>query len=347
MRVAPLAVCVLHLIARRVSCFSASVPRRAAFYTDPDLERRGRDALLLPGALEDVLTEGSCKIMPVYKGKSCLVVEEGKASIYTMAVTLARELLEADSSGATATLIHLGAKGGHRYFGLHVPPHMPFPAPPGAQLLELRSAAEMLLDDADSGLLGLARALAAFHGATGFCPACGTATASYKLGSGRRCTAAECGAVQYPRIDPAVMMMVLSTDGSHALLGRKKAWAPGRYSCLAGFTEMSESLEQTVVREVEEEAGVAVDPASVIFVSSQPWPFPRQLMVGFFARALPAEGGALPTLYVDPKELEAAQWFPKGEVAAALSSDGSDGGLHFPGKASLARRLLQDWALGT
>ncbi|KAJ1479275.1 NUDIX hydrolase domain-like protein [Baffinella frigidus] len=147
----------------------------------------------------------------------------------------------------------------------------------------------------DAGILAAARGMAVWHRAARFCQSCGSGDmAPSKAGNARKCGA--CGAGAYPRIDPSVIVLVTSKGGEHALLGRKANWPEGRYSTLAGFCEVGETLEETVVREVFEESGVRVSPPSIRFTSSQTWPFPRSLMVAFHAEAehSPLGGMCLP-----------------------------------------------------
>ena len=113
------------------------------------------------------------------------------------------------------------------------------------------------------------------------------------------CTNTSCRHEQFPRLDPAIIVLV--TDGTRVLLGRQAAWPPGRYSTIAGFVEPGESLEDAVAREVAEETGVRVD--EVRYHSSQPWPFPSSLMLGFTARASTHE------VRLEDEELEDARWF--------------------------------------
>jgi NAD+ diphosphatase len=134
---------------------------------------------------------------------------------------------------------------------------------------------------------------------------------------------------QFPRTDPAVIMMV--TDGDRALLGRQASWPEGRYSTLAGFVDPGESLEEAVVREVAEETGVEV--GEVSYFGNQPWPFPQSLMVGFFARARSTE------IHVDGAELSDARWFTREEMKEQAES----GELVLPGGISISRSLVEAW----
>ncbi len=120
-----------------------------------------------------------------------------------------------------------------------------------------------------------------------------------------QCSRVECGTEIFPRIDPAIIVLV--TDGECALLGRQASWPPGRYSTIAGFVEPGESLEDAVARETLEETGVVVRESR--YHSSQPWPFPSSLMLGFMATAAPGSVAA------GSAELEDARWFSREEIA--------------------------------
>ena len=149
----------------------------------------------------------------------------------------------------------------------------------------------------------------------------------------RRCTDPGCAAMHFPRTDPAVIMLVI--DGERALLGRNKNFPlPGMYSTLAGFVEPGESLEDAVAREVREETGVTVGP--VVYHSSQPWPFPANIMLGFHAVALSTE------ITIDFGELEDARWFTRDYLASHRDDDT----FRLPRRDSIARRLIEDWLAG-
>ena len=135
-----------------------------------------------------------------------------------------------------------------------------------------------MVGQADGGLIAFAVAMGNWHRRHRFCANCGAPTEPREGGLVRVCPV--CGAQHHPRTDPVVIMLVI--DGDRALLGRQAAWPAGRYSALAGFVEPGESLEESVAREVREEAGVRVD--EVTYISSQPWPFPASLMLGFTCR---------------------------------------------------------------
>jgi NAD+ diphosphatase len=176
-----------------------------------------------------------------------------------------------------------------------------------------------------AGVLAYARAMLHWRGRHRFCGACGAPTQPASAGHVQRCTAADCGIDHFPRLDPAIIVLV--TDGERALLGRQAAWPAGRYSTIAGFVEPGESLEDAVAREVLEETGVAVVDAE--YHSSQPWPFPSSLMIGYLARADAAE---VPRA---DEELEDVRWFTREEIAA-----GHPG---LPPPQSVSYRLIEQW----
>ena len=199
---------------------------------------------------------------------------------------------------------------------------LPLPADTGFEDLRLTGGA---LPAEEAGLLAYARAMVLWRGRHRHCGACGAPTASENAGHLMKCSNPECGAEHFPRLDPAVIVLV--SDGERALLGRQPSWPPGRYSTIAGFVEPGESLEDAVAREVLEETGVAVHDVS--YHSSQPWPFPSSLMLGFMAQAAP-----LAPIRTDD-ELEDARWFTREEVATGVPG--------LPPPQSVSYRLIEDW----
>ncbi|MCT9932542.1 NAD(+) diphosphatase [Planotetraspora sp. A-T 1434] len=200
------------------------------------------------------------------------------------------------------------------------------PLPPG-EAAGLRQAGAQL-DDRDAGLLVYAVALEAWHETHEFCPRCGSRTDITASGHMRICP--KDGSQHFPRVDPAVIMLVLDDD-DRVLLARGPEWPEGRMSVLAGFVEPGESLEHAVMREVLEEVGVTV--TAPRYMGSQPWPFPRSLMLGFVARATTTE------LRPDREEIAEARWLSREELAAQVES----GELALPGQVSIARRLIETW----
>lgn len=189
----------------------------------------------------------------------------------------------------------------------------------------------------DAPLLLHAVGMAEWLLATRHCPRCGAALEPRRAGHELRCTG--CGKPQFPRSDPAVIMLVAhgepGADDERCLLGRHPSWPPGRFSTLAGFVEPGETMEDAVRREVLEETGVVV--GDVAYVGSQPWPLPASLMVGFEGRA------STTAVEVDGEELDDARWFTRAELRAGAE----DGSLVLPGGVSISRSLIERWYGGT
>ena len=183
----------------------------------------------------------------------------------------------------------------------------------------------------DLGLLVHAVALTEWHATHRFCPRCGGRLEPVQAGHVLECE--QCGRHQFPRADPAVIMMV--TSGDRALLGRQSSWPEGRYSTLAGFVDPGESFEDAVIREVAEEADITV--TEVAYFGNQPWPFPASLMIGFFARASTTD------ITVDGVEIADARWFTREE----LRSEAEAGTIVLPGGISISRSLIEAWYGGT
>jgi NAD+ diphosphatase len=194
----------------------------------------------------------------------------------------------------------------------------------GERFSELRPLTSEL-PAGEASLLAYARALHLWRENHRYCSRCSTPMRSVRAGHVRHCPA--CGYDSFPRLDPAIIVLV--HDGNTALLGRKASWSPGRYSTIAGFVEPGESLEDAVRREVYEETGIA--PTRIGYHSSQPWPFPSSLMLGFTARAT----AATPVLH--DGELEDARWFSRDELLG--------GEFTLPPPESISRRLIDGWLL--
>jgi NAD+ diphosphatase len=201
----------------------------------------------------------------------------------------------------------------------------------GGALMDLRDSVQ-LVPAPEAAILAYARGLMYWHRKNGFCAACGHKSVARKAGHERACTNEACGATHFPRTDTAVIVLV--HDGDDALLCRQSHWPPGMHSTLAGFLEPGESLEENVAREIFEESGVRL--SDVRYHSSQPWPFPASIMVGFMAKAASRE------INVDEKELEYANWYNRDWLRDVKPSDD----FRMPGEYSIARRLLRDWIDG-
>ena len=244
-----------------------------------------------------------------------------------LAADIAMELLQRD-----AAPVLLGLVDGTAHFAVDLsdladPAADPLLAPLG-HFVDLRSVGPLIGHD-DGAILAYARGLLHWHARHRYCGVCGAPTISAEAGHVRRCGNPDCAAVHFPRTDPAIIVLV--TDGERALLGRQKIWPPGMHSTLAGFVEPGESLEDAVRREIREEAGIEI--GEVSYHSSQPWPFPSSIMLGFFARALTTE------LRLADDELEFAAWYSRGQLEASPE----DETFRLPRRDSIARRLVEDW----
>ncbi|GGE84990.1 NAD(+) diphosphatase [Sphingomonas prati] len=186
------------------------------------------------------------------------------------------------------------------------------------------------LEPAQAATYAAARSLIDWHARHRFCANCGTPTTLYRAGWGRRCPG--CRAEHFPRTDPVVIM--LAEHAGCVLVGRQRSWPTGRYSALAGFVEVGESIEEAVARELAEEAGVVA--TSVRYLVSQPWPFPSQLMVACIAPVADA------ALHLDQHELEDAFWATREDIRAALAAE-PDARFIAPPPYAVAHTLFARW----
>ena len=297
--------------------------RRANTYTGSPLDRASNlrdDAAFVAQALVDP----SARFVAVWRARSLMT---GVAEGNPVAVLLSRDQAEAALAGqdwaflgllGDAPVFAFDLSGVEDPLGL-LPDHL-------GQLTDIRATAGLLAKD-DAAILAHARGLMHWRGRHRFCGVCGGACAPRSAGNAMGC--ASCGAQHFPRTDPAVIMLV--TDGPRALLGHSTRFPNSTmYSTLAGFVEPGESLEEAVAREVFEEAGIRV--GRVFYHSSQPWPFPASIMLGFHAEALSSE------IVIDPQELADARWFSRAELRAP-----AEHGISLPRADSIARRLIEDW----
>ncbi|WP_235830299.1 NAD(+) diphosphatase [Algihabitans albus] len=279
-----------------------------------------------------VLADAASCFVPVWRDRHLFREDgQGAASAIFLPADRAEALL---ASGAETSF--LGLRDGVAHFALdlghlNTPDHAPALAGLG-DFADLRRIGPLLPRD-EGAILAHARALVHWHGRHRFCGLCGGATRSEQGGHLRRCQTPDCGALHFPRTDPAVIMLV-HDGGDRCVLGRQARFPAGMHSTLAGFVEPGESLEDTVVREVHEEVGLRV--RDVAYHSSQPWPFPSSLMLGFYAVA------DADRLRIDPHELESAAWFSRKELEASPENDS----FRLPRTDSIARRLISDWLNG-
>ena len=296
------------------------------FYSSAHIDR-AEDKRRDPDWVAAALADGATRFVPVWQGKSLL--QDGDPPVPA--------LLTADQAAALelapGETIFLGEVEGVPHFALDLstietPDHVPALAGRG-HFTDLRNVGPLLPRDQGS-LLAYARGMVYWADRHRFCGSCGTATVSSEAGHQRRCPNPDCGAPHFPRTDPAIIVLV-HDGGERCVLGRQAVWPPGMHSTLAGFVEPGESLEDAVAREVMEEVGLPLE--EITYLSSQPWPFPSSLMLGFHARATATE------LKVDEVEIESARWFTREE----LKTSPEDESLRLPRKDSIARRLVETW----
>ncbi len=255
-----------------------------------------------------------------------LVIEQGRA-LAEIGDTGARLHFVRSAQAPDGVRFLLGVDGdGLAYFGVAGP--LPEPIGPGVKPAYLREAGP-LLSDRDAGLMTHAVALANWHETFTHCPRCGAVTEPFASGHGRRCPVD--GSEHFPRVDPAMIVLVTDPD-DRCLLARNAMWPERRVSILAGFVEAGESAEQAVAREVHEETGITV--TAVTYLGSQPWPMPQSLMLGFRARA-----NGHQEIHVDADEIAEAHWYSRAELAAVVAS----GELRLPPPVSIAHHIIESW----
>ncbi len=222
----------------------------------------------------------------------------------------------------------LGEKNEGSYFAVNVDEkaHGAFEAP--GRFRDLRAVAPLLSQE-DGALLAYAKTLVYWHRRNRFCGVCGSRNEIREGGHCRACVNPQCAVVHFPRTDPAIIVLIRS--GEKCLLGRQSIWPEHMYSVLAGFVEPGESAEGAVSREVFEEAWLRVK--NIRYHSSQPWPFPCSLMLGFTADAEDER------ITLDGKELEDARWFGRRELQEAVENET----VKLPTPVSISYRLIEDW----
>ena len=269
--------------------------------------------------LDEALTHPDTRFVPVW-GDHCLVGGDP-----LQLVLLKRHQIE--NFLDTHNHIFLGLFHGKPAFAVAIKDDGSAPYPELGEFQDLRYLGSVL-SAGEANLAAHARGLVLWHASQQFCGKCGSSARPDAGGNSRRCANAECSREIFPRVDPAIIVLV--ADGDRCLLGRQTGWPDGRYSTIAGFVEPGESLEDAVRREVFEETNVRV--AAVRYHSSQPWPFPSALMLGFVAEA----GSAITQeIRLNDGELEDAQWFTRKELRSGYPK--------LPSRISIARRLVDGW----
>jgi len=206
--------------------------------------------------------------------------------------------------------------------------------PPSIKALDYRSVYQQrLLSPEELGEVAQGASLLAWNRSALYCGLCGAGTEPRGGGYRRYCAA--CAKEFFPRTDPVVIMLTVDEKNDRCLLGRSPHFRPGMFSCLAGFLEPGETIEDAVRRETREESGITL--GRVRYHASQPWPFPHTLMIGCYGEALSEE------IRFDGRELEDCRWFSRGEIREMLAEP-SEEGPSVPPEGSIAHRLISDWA---
>ena len=250
-----------------------------------------------------------------------------------------RVLLRIDEAlkfGANPGTIFLGLRDGAPIFGMGIAAAAVEKLLTGqdAVVTELRGMAmQGVVPPEQLSAIAMAKSMVTWHQRHGFCANCGTRTGMKEGGWKRECP--NCKAEHFPRTDPVVIMLV--TSGDKCLLGRQKQFLPGMYSCLAGFVEAAETIEDAVRREIFEESGIRC--TDVNYYMTQPWPYPSSLMIGCTARATSED------IVVDRTELEDARWFDRDEATLMIKRQHPDG-LAGPHPFAIAHHLLGRWVHG-
>jgi NAD+ diphosphatase len=269
-----------------------------------------------PEWLKTAILSRDARFVPVW-GDKCLATGDPMG-----AVLLARDQI-GDLPHQDET-IFLGMYREHPAFALRFDGNIAAPFSELGEYHDLRYLGSILPPD-DANLVAHARALVLWHGAQKFCGLCGSHSRTESGGNSRLCENETCAKRVFPRVDPAIIVLV--ENGDQCLLGRQQGWPEGRYSTIAGFVEPGESLEDAVRREVMEETNIRV--SGVRYHSSQPWPFPSSLMLGFRAYASSSD------IHRNDGELEDARWFTRKELRSGFPK--------LPYRVSIARRLVDHW----
>jgi NAD+ diphosphatase len=271
-----------------------------------------------PAWFAEALADERSRALPVWNSRNLMLEGDAPRAAFLELPRIPQERRN------NIDLILLGRFGDINIFAYEITGAEPPPLLPGERFEDLRMVAALLAAD-EAGLLSYARAMIAWRGRHRYCGSCGATTLPAKSGHVLVCTNPTCRHEQFPRIDPAIIVLV--SDGDRALLGRQAAWPAGRYSTIAGFVEPGESLEDAVAREVLEETGVHVE--RIEYHSSQPWPFPTSLMLGFMAHARSTE------IHMRDQELEDAQWFTRADLIGGRAI--------VPPNVSISYRLIEHW----
>lgn len=277
-------------------------------------------------ALDAHLADPRCRMVIVGAGDAMLLRASGGARSALHAMKDGRALC------GESPPIFLGLRQGIALFAGQLAADTAMPGD-GFDACDLRAIVTQGLVPADelSGIAA-AKSLVQWHARHGFCANCGAQTQMSEAGWRRDCS--QCGAQHFPRTDPVAIMAVGNDE--RCLLGRQARFPEGMWSCLAGFVEPGEALEDAVRREVFEESGIVCDDVRIL--ATQPWPYPSSLMIGAFARPKSFD------IRIDPLELEAARWFDRAELRRIFDGTHPDG-LRAPPAFAIAHHLLRHWLM--
>jgi NAD+ diphosphatase len=302
---------------------AAEIPGTVLAYSGGVIDRAATQRTE-PGWVDATLAAASTRLIPMWRDQ-CVVSGEPAVPVIVSAATAAEAVL---NSATEVVFLGLDDHGGIFAADLSQAGESAAAAAAGGErVLDVRALVGTV-SPAEAALLGYARGILYWHRHQRYCGSCGSPTRIGHGGHLRTCQNETCARLHFPRVEPAVIMLV--EHQGRCLLARHKGSAPGSYSTLAGFVGVCESLEDAVRREVAEETGVPVGP--VTYMASQGWPFPSGLMVGFRATALAQ------AVHVDGEEVIEARWFTRAELTEHARAAGRLGR-----EDSIDRYLLRSW----
>jgi len=277
------------------------------------------------------------RFVPFFNTKPLLTTANKKDGVRQIS-WLKYDQIQASPSDYNEEFILLGSKDDTFYFAVEA---LKDSEPGTTEFYGLREAS-LFLSQEEAAILAQGKSLLEWNNNHRFCGSCGSPTTPSGGGTKRLCTnqTKRCGKSLYPRTDPVAIMLIVHED--KCLLGRQAKWPKGLYSCLAGFIDSAETIEEAVAREVSEEAGVEVDLSTVKYYSSQPWPFlGGQIMIGCHAKAKSDK------ISVYESELEEARWFTKEQAKSGLENTGIEGvEFRLPPRLAIAHLLVKSWIEG-
>ena len=303
-------------------------------YAGNPLDRRS-ELRIQPDHLAELWAAPDCRVLAFWNGQPLTAERDGGLVLPALETGLASE-----AAMGAGDPVFLGLDGEAAVWAIELtgdadPAQGPLQG--RGEFVDLRMAGGRL-SSGDAGVAATARALFEWRRRHRFCSVCGHPSEQAEAGWKRICP--NCKAEHFPRTDPVTIM--LPTFGEHCLLGRQAVWPKGRFSTLAGFMEPGESIEAACAREVKEEAGLEV--VQVRYHSSQPWPFPTNLMIGLIAEV--SDQDARP----DQTELEEVRWFHRDELRAVLAGStagwGDSEGVGVPPPFAIAHQLMKAWTQG-